>query len=80
MMKISDDHTTSDPHRLRSILTQLLVCCSCLALIIIYFDWRQLPHSAFAVVAMGVFVAGGDYCAVQGDLAVRWGWQSYSLR
>jgi hypothetical protein len=75
-MKISDDHTTSDPHRLRSILTQLLVCCSCLALIIIYFDGAPLPLSAFAVVAMGVLAADGDCYAVQDGLAVRWGWQS----
>ena len=69
MMKISDDHTTSDPHRLRSILTQL-VCCSCLALIIIYFLGGPLPHLAF----LGVFVAGG--VDVQDGLAMRWGWQS----
>ena len=68
MMKISDDHTTSDPHRLRSILTQL-VCCSCLALIIIYFDGGSLPHSAFAEV-MGVFVAATNYYAVLDCLAV----------
>lgn len=74
-MKISDDHTTSDPHRLRSILTQL-VCCSCLALIIIYFDGGPLPHSAFAEVAMGVFADVIDCYAVRGDLAVGRGWQN----
>lgn len=73
MMKISDDHTTSDPHRLRSILTQL-VCCSCLPLIIIYLGW-SLPHSAFAEVAG---VAALCYAA-QDDLAVGWECLSYSL-